>query len=138
MMGLRSSTRATRQIVTRSTMVQSQSFRVLLLLSPVEPWLTFHIYRRDLVAEIVAAAKETQPQLHNGVGVPFLTTLLSLGARSSCLYMLQLYFSLPEWFNPSFAKYGHADAGDDLYHRRSDVPGTVSLVHLSTMAYEDC
>ncbi|EIM89284.1 glycoside hydrolase [Stereum hirsutum FP-91666 SS1] len=36
--------------------------------------------QRDLVAEIVAAAKETQPQLHNG-----------------------LYFSLPEWFNPSNA-----------------------------------
>ncbi|KAK7047364.1 hypothetical protein VNI00_006595 [Paramarasmius palmivorus] len=33
-----------------------------------------------------------------------------------------LYFSLPEWFNPAFAKYGHAGGGDDLYHRRSSDP----------------
>ncbi|KAK0237964.1 glycoside hydrolase [Armillaria nabsnona] len=51
--------------------------------------------KRDLIGEIVNATKATQPQLHTG-----------------------LYFSLPEWFNPAFAKYGHADGGDDLYHRR--------------------
>ncbi|KAK0442753.1 glycoside hydrolase [Desarmillaria tabescens] len=41
------------------------------------------------------------------------------------LIVPQLYFSLPEWFNPAFAKYGHADGGDDLYHRRDaeETPG---------------
>ncbi|KAK0452394.1 glycoside hydrolase [Armillaria borealis] len=37
--------------------------------------------KRDLIGEIVNATKATQPQLHTG-----------------------LYFSLPEWFNPAFAK----------------------------------
>ncbi|KAI5834341.1 glycoside hydrolase [Schizophyllum commune Tattone D] len=55
--------------------------------------------KRDLIAEIMLAANNTQPQLHRG-----------------------LYYSLPEWFNPSFAKYGHAGGGDDLYHRRSSDP----------------
>ncbi|KAF9007312.1 glycoside hydrolase [Hymenopellis radicata] len=51
--------------------------------------------QRDLVGEIINATKESQPQLRSG-----------------------LYFSVPEWFNPAFAKYGHAGGGDDLYHRR--------------------
>ncbi|PBK81167.1 glycoside hydrolase [Armillaria gallica] len=37
--------------------------------------------KRNLIGEIVNATKATQPQLHTG-----------------------LYFSLPEWFNPAFAK----------------------------------
>ncbi|KAK0458786.1 glycoside hydrolase [Desarmillaria tabescens] len=40
-----------------------------------------HGPKRDLIGEIVNATKATQPQLHTG-----------------------LYFSLPEWFNPAFAK----------------------------------
>ncbi|KAJ7598895.1 glycoside hydrolase [Mycena floridula] len=56
--------------------------------------------KRDLVGEIIDATKASQPQLHSG-----------------------LYFSLPEWFNPAFAKYGHAGGGDDLYHPTGD-PGT--------------
>ena len=34
---------------------------------------------------------------------------------------------MPEWFNPAFAKYGHAGGGDDLYHRRSSDPDSVAL-----------
>ncbi|KAF7317479.1 Glycoside hydrolase family 29 protein [Mycena kentingensis (nom. inval.)] len=39
--------------------------------------------RRDLVKELLDTAKERQPQLHRGT-----------------------YYSLPEWFNPDYAKYG--------------------------------
>ncbi|KAK7462834.1 hypothetical protein VKT23_007411 [Stygiomarasmius scandens] len=55
--------------------------------------------KRDLLGEILNATKANQPQLYNG-----------------------LYFSLPEWFNPAYAKYGHADFSDGIYHRRSDDP----------------
>ncbi|THV04706.1 glycoside hydrolase [Dendrothele bispora CBS 962.96] len=57
--------------------------------------------KRDLIGEILNATQATQPQLYNG-----------------------LYFSLPEWFNPAYAKYGHADFTDGLYHRRSDDPNS--------------
>ncbi|KAK1221554.1 hypothetical protein PQX77_015673 [Marasmius sp. AFHP31] len=60
--------------------------------------------KRDFVAELLNATKshnERNPEEHIYHG---------------------LYFSLPEWFNPAFAKYGHAGGGDDLYHRRSSDP----------------
>ncbi|KAK0203632.1 glycoside hydrolase superfamily [Desarmillaria ectypa] len=52
--------------------------------------------KRDLIGEIVNATKATQPQLHT-----------------------ELYFSLPEWFNPAFANEyepytGYIEAGDFL------------------------
>ncbi|KAF8916474.1 alpha-L-fucosidase-domain-containing protein [Mucidula mucida] len=59
-----------------------------------------HGPQRDLVGEIINATKASQPQLRSG-----------------------LYFSVPEWFNPAFAKYGHAGGGDDLYHREEPKAG---------------
>ncbi|KAH8921397.1 glycoside hydrolase family 29 protein [Atractiella rhizophila] len=44
--------------------------------------------KRDLLGEIVDATKKYRPDIKIGT-----------------------YFSLPEWFNPSFAKYGHAGGG---------------------------
>ncbi|KAJ7076101.1 glycoside hydrolase family 29 protein [Mycena belliarum] len=49
--------------------------------------------RRDLVAELLQTAKAEQPGLHRGT-----------------------YFSMPEWFNPDYAKYGFSSWPGGLAH----------------------
>jgi alpha-L-fucosidase len=63
--------------------------------------------RRDLIGELTNATKA-----HNARYADFPDRHIYHG----------LYFSLPEWFNPAYAKYGFAGGGDDLYHRRSNDP----------------
>ncbi|KIM24235.1 glycoside hydrolase family 29 protein [Serendipita vermifera MAFF 305830] len=49
--------------------------------------------KRDLIDELMLAAKERQPQLKRGT-----------------------YYSMPEWFNPAFAKYGFGNWPGGLAH----------------------
>ncbi|KAK7047335.1 hypothetical protein VNI00_006566 [Paramarasmius palmivorus] len=63
--------------------------------------------KRDLIGELTNATKA-----HNARYADFPDRHIYHG----------LYFSLPEWFNPAYAKYGFAGGGDDLYHRRSNDP----------------
>ncbi|KAJ7627650.1 glycoside hydrolase family 29 protein [Mycena polygramma] len=54
--------------------------------------------KRDLVAELFAAAKAEKPDMHRGT-----------------------YYSLPEWFSPDFAKYGFSSWPGGLAHNAFNV-----------------
>ncbi|KAJ6499583.1 glycoside hydrolase family 29 protein [Mycena vitilis] len=54
--------------------------------------------KRDLVAELFAAAKVEKPDMHRGT-----------------------YYSLPEWFSPDFAKYGFSSWPGGLAHNAFNV-----------------
>ncbi|KAK7046728.1 glycoside hydrolase [Favolaschia claudopus] len=54
--------------------------------------------KRDLVAELLQTAKTEKPDLHRGT-----------------------YYSLPEWFNPDFAKYGFSSWPGGLAHNAYNV-----------------
>ena len=56
--------------------------------------------QRDIIGELMEAAKTYQPHLRRGT-----EKTDSVLALYELIYCLGTYFSMPEWYNPAYAKY---------------------------------